>query len=192
MHPGRTGAITGGAIIGLGIASMYYLGMWALEVPGCVAWSLDMVVLSIALGILFATLALAVATHFATRRGTFAAALLLTLAIVAHHFTAMGAVEIVPDPSRVQNALSLSDSVLALAIAGVALSLLGMSSIGVLADRRLAQRTRAFEEIISQLSQARQQVEASSRNYKIRKSGWILPSTIWAPACACSMRSDGL
>jgi hypothetical protein len=28
------------------------------------------------------------------------AALLLTLAIVSHHFTAMGAVEIVPDPTR--------------------------------------------------------------------------------------------
>ena len=31
----------------------------------------------------------------------FLAALLLTLAIVSHHFTAMGAVEIVPDPTRV-------------------------------------------------------------------------------------------
>ena len=36
-----------------------------------------------------------------------------------------------------------------------------MSFVGVLADRRLANRTRKFEEIINQLSQAQQQVEAS-------------------------------
>ena len=40
--------------------------------------------------------------HFATRRGhrrtASIAAVLLTLAILAHHFTAMGAVQIVPDP----------------------------------------------------------------------------------------------
>src|SRR5215216_8194703 len=36
---GRWGAPVGGAIIGAGIASMHYLGMWALEVPGRVTWS---------------------------------------------------------------------------------------------------------------------------------------------------------
>ena len=89
------------------------------------------------------------------------AALLLTLAIVTHHFTAMGAVEIVPDPLQTPAALSLSPAFLAVVIAGVALSVLGMSLVGVLADRRLALRTRRFEDIISQLSLARQQVEAS-------------------------------
>ena len=37
-------------IIGAGIASMHYLGMWALEVPGRVTWSLDLVLVSIVLG----------------------------------------------------------------------------------------------------------------------------------------------
>ena len=73
----------------------------------------------------------------------------------------MGAVHITPDPTRPTDALSLSPDVLALAIAGVALSVLGMSLIGVLADRRLASRTARFEGIISQLSDARQQLEDS-------------------------------
>jgi NO-binding membrane sensor protein with MHYT domain len=88
----------GGAIIGTGIASMHYHGMWALEVPGRVSWSLDLVLASIVLGMFFGYSALAVAMRHNDRRGTFAAAFLLTLAIVLHHFTAMGAVEIVPDP----------------------------------------------------------------------------------------------
>ena len=64
-----------------------------------------------------------------------------------------------PDPARAPDVLSLSPAFLAVAIAGVALTVLGMSLVGVLADRRLALRTSRFEEIISQLSLARQQVD---------------------------------
>ncbi|PDT72795.1 bifunctional diguanylate cyclase/phosphodiesterase [Bradyrhizobium sp. C9] len=156
-------APVGGAVIGAGIASMHYLGMWALEVPGHVVWSLDLVVASIVLGMLFGYAALSVAVRYQDRWMSLVAAMLLTLAIVSHHFTAMGAVEIVPDPLLAPEALSLSPAFLAIVIAGVALSVLGMSLVGVLADRRLALRTRRFEEIISQLSLARQQVEASQK-----------------------------
>src|SRR5882757_308465 len=168
-YPGRWRAPIGGAIIGAGIASMHYLGMSALEVPGRVEWSFDLVVVSIALGMVFGYAALAIVVRYADSWGTFVAALLLTLAIVSHHFTAMGAVEIVPDPTRGPDAASLSPAFLAVAIAGVALSVLGMSLVGVLADRRLALRTSRFEEIISQLSLARQQVEASQRELQEQK-----------------------
>lgn len=165
----RWRAAVGGAVIGGGIASMHYLGMWALEVPGRVTWSPDLVFVSIVLGMFFGYAALAVALGHKHKRGTFAAALLLTLAIVSHHFTAMGAVLIVPDPTQTSHGLSLSPTFLALAIAGVALSVLGMCLIGVLADRRLATRTRKFEEIISQLSFARQEVERSQRELQEQK-----------------------
>jgi diguanylate cyclase (GGDEF)-like protein len=89
--------------------------------------------------------------------------------IWATHLIAMGAVGIVPDPTRASDNLSLSPAVLAFAIAGVALSVLGMSLIGVLADRRLATRTHKFEEIIDQLSQAQQQVEGSQRELQEQK-----------------------
>jgi len=158
---GRWGAMAGGVIIGGGIASMHYLGMWTLEVPGRVAWSVDLVIVSIILGMCLGYAALAVALTYHDYRGTLGAAVLLTLAIVSHHFTAMGAVQITPDPTLATDKLSLSPGFLALAIAGVALSVLGMSLIGVLADRRLASRTARFEEIISQLSLARQQPEDS-------------------------------
>ena len=51
--PGRWRAPIGGGIIGAGIASMHYLGMWALEVPGRVTWSLDLVFASIIVGMAF-------------------------------------------------------------------------------------------------------------------------------------------
>lgn len=169
-YPGRRRAPIGGAIIGAGIASMHYLGMWALEVPGRVVWSLDLVFASVALGMVFGYAALAIAVRHTDRWGTFVAALLLTLAIVSHHFTAMGAVEIVPDPTRGPDAASLSPAFLAVAIAGVALSVLGMSLVGVLADRRLATRTHKFEEIIDQLSHAQRQLEGSQRELREQKT----------------------
>jgi len=165
MSP-RWGAVAGGVIIGGGIASMHYLGMWALEVPGRVTWSLDLVVVSIGLGMCLGYAALAVALTRQDYRGMLAAAVLLTLAIVSHHFTAMGAVQIAPDPTLATDTISLSPAFLALAIAGVALSVLGMSLIGVLADRRLASRTERFEGIISELSVARQQLEDSQQELR--------------------------
>jgi len=167
--PGRWHAPIGGAIIGAGIASMHYLGMWALEVPGRVTWSLDLVFVSIVLGMGFGYAALALALRFRNRWGTFVSALFLTLAIVSHHFTAMGAVEIIPDPTRAPDALSLSPAFLAVAIAGVALSVLGMCLVGALADRRLASRTDRFEGIINQLSLAQQQLEGSQRDLQEQK-----------------------
>lgn len=167
--PSRWRAPIGGGIMGAGIASMHYLGMWALEVPGRVVWSLDLVAVSIVLGLLFGYVALLIAIRRSDRWGTLYAALFLTLAIVAHHFTAMGAVEIIPDPTLTPGTLSLSPAVLSLAIAGVALSVLGMSFVGVLADRRLALRTRRFEEIIDQLSLARQQNESSQKELQDQK-----------------------
>lgn len=166
---GRWRAAAGSVIIGGGIASMHYLGMWALEVPGRVTWSVDLVLVSIILGMCLGYAALAVALRYQDHWGTLAAAVLLTLAIVSHHFTAMGAVQILPDPTRATGTLSLSPTFLALAIAGVALSVLGMSLIGVLADRRLAVRTAKFEEIISQLSTARQQLEGSQKELQQQK-----------------------
>jgi diguanylate cyclase (GGDEF)-like protein len=168
-NSGQWRAAAGGGIIGAGIASMHYIGMWALEVPGRVTWSPGLVLISIVLGMVLGYAALAVALGHKDKWGTFAAALLLTLAIVSHHFTAMGAVQIVPDPTLASDTLSLSPTFLAVAIAGVALSVLGMSFVGVLADRRLATRTSRFEQIISELSLARQQVEDSQQEIQEQK-----------------------
>src|SRR5882724_5170733 len=45
--PSRWRAPIGGGIVGGGVACMHYLGMFALQVPGHVTWSLDLVVVSI-------------------------------------------------------------------------------------------------------------------------------------------------
>ncbi len=149
--PGRFSAPIGGAIIGAGIASMHYTGMLALELPGHVAWGFDLVLASIALGVLFGAAAMAVAVRDGGMHGTLGAAVLLTLAIVSHHFTAMGAVTIIPDPTRTITPTSLSEPMLAFGIAAAAMAVLGMSLIGAIADSSLSKRNREFAQARRQL-----------------------------------------
>jgi diguanylate cyclase (GGDEF)-like protein/PAS domain S-box-containing protein len=141
----------GGAILGGGVAVMHYTGMWALQLPGQVTWSGDLVVASVLLGMVFGTAALTLAQGRDGMQATCAAAALLTLAILSHHFTAMGAVEIVPDPTRAIAASALSDTALAISIAGAALAILVTSLVGAIADRFVDHRTNEFAQVRQEL-----------------------------------------
>jgi len=132
----RWSAAIGGAVVGAGVACMHYLGMWALELPGRVTWDPGLVAASVLLGLVFGAFAVMLARRAMRPLHSAAAALLLTLAIVSHHFTAMGAVLIVPDPARAIDALMLSPDVLALTIAAAAVAVLGMCIVASVADRR--------------------------------------------------------
>ena len=147
------GALIGGAIIGIGVACMHYLGMAALELPGHVAWELPYVAASIVIGVVLAMVALTVAERSRSRSGLLFAALLLTLAIVSHHFTAMAAVDVVPDPTRTLAEMSLSPNSLALAIASIAVAILGMSLVSAFADRRLDDKGLLLELALNNMTQ---------------------------------------
>jgi methyl-accepting chemotaxis protein len=163
FQPSRRGAAIGGGVIGGGVACMHYLGMWAVELPGRIAWDVPLVTASIILGMLFGMAALAVAVSWKGLRGLFAAALLLTLAIVSHHFTAMGAVEIEPDPTRTFTALSLSPGSLAIAVASVAVAILGMSLISAFADRRLDDKSHLLDLALNNMTQGVVMFDAAGR-----------------------------
>jgi diguanylate cyclase (GGDEF)-like protein/PAS domain S-box-containing protein len=136
----------GGAIVGGGIAAMHYIGMAALAVAGTLSWQWELVLLSIFLGVVLGGLALLVASRGAGVIPTLGAGVLLTSAIVSHHFTAMGAALILPDPTRSIGALTLSPTMLARAIAGVILLLLAGAVIFAVMERRASERRRAEEE----------------------------------------------
>jgi NO-binding membrane sensor protein with MHYT domain len=134
-------------VVGAGVGAMHYTGMWALEVPGRITWDVPLVTSSVGLGMVFGAAALASAVRGDEIRTTLVAALLLTLAIVSHHFTAMGAVEILPDPTRVIDAFSLSPTALALAIANAAVAVLGMSLPARLPTGACVRRTRSSRRL---------------------------------------------
>ena len=142
---------------------MHYTGMLALELPGRVSWSADLVVTSVLLGMVLGAISLSVAVKHEGKRGTLWSAVLLTLAIVSHHFTAMGAVEIIPDPSRFIHPFSMSPSMLALAVAGAAVLILGLSLAGAIADRRIQERDQQLITAVNNMSQGVVMFDAHER-----------------------------
>jgi diguanylate cyclase (GGDEF)-like protein/PAS domain S-box-containing protein len=116
----------GGAVIGCGIAAMHYTGMIALQLPGRFTWSPDLVITSVVCGIVLAASSLYVATKRNRWGSTLLAASLLSFAILATHFTGMAAATFVPDPSRINDAGTLSPTFLAFVIASVATAILGI------------------------------------------------------------------
>jgi diguanylate cyclase (GGDEF)-like protein len=142
----------GGMIVGGGVACMHYTGMLALELPGRIFWAPDLVATSILLGILLGSASLMVAVRYEGKRGTLLSAVLLTLAIVSHHFTAMGAIAIAPDPLITIHPFSLSPSTLALAVAAAAVLILGLSLAGAIADRRIKERDLQLVTAVNNMS----------------------------------------
>ncbi|WP_170316034.1 EAL domain-containing protein [Microvirga calopogonii] len=135
----------GGAIVGGGIAVMHYTGMAAFEVAGIMAWDSALVAASILLGALLGAAALATALNRSSRKVTILGALLLTLAICSHHFTAMGAVSITPDPSIPLSPSSIQTEWLASGVAFVSLSILLLAVLALSLDIR--ERRRASLEM---------------------------------------------
>jgi diguanylate cyclase (GGDEF)-like protein len=138
----RRAAITGGAVVGIGIAAMHYTGMLALELPGQITWSLDFVFASLSLSGLFGALAFLIATRRDNFWHSSVAAVLLSAAILSLHFTAMAGIVFFPDPTRVVDAMSLSPTSLSLIVAGAAAIVLGMCLVAALSDRRSKDKLR--------------------------------------------------
>jgi diguanylate cyclase (GGDEF)-like protein/PAS domain S-box-containing protein len=139
MAPIRMGRWLGGAIVGGGIAAMHYIGMAAFEIQGRIVWDPTLVAASIVLGGLLGAAALAAGLHADGWRWRVFGALLLTLAICSHHFTAMAAASIIPDPTIEVSDTAVPSALLAIAVAlaSFMIILLALAGVGIeVRDRR--------------------------------------------------------
>jgi NO-binding membrane sensor protein with MHYT domain len=91
-----TGRLLGaGALLGLGVVVMHYLGMFGMKIGGYIRWDYAIVVLSAVLAIAAATAALWLAFHTKSLGMRAAAALVMGLAVCAMHYTGMHAAEFI-------------------------------------------------------------------------------------------------
>ncbi len=140
----RGGAWLGGAMVGGGIAAMHYTGMAAFEIQGHILWDPILVAASIALGGLIGAIALPVGLRDASLKCKILGALLLTAAICSHHFTAMGAAAIIPDPTVEFSGAALPAGWLAIAVAFASFVIIVLALAGValeMRDRRRAEES---------------------------------------------------
>ncbi|SMQ58014.1 diguanylate cyclase (GGDEF) domain-containing protein [Devosia lucknowensis] len=142
----RRDQFLGGAVVGLAISSMHYIGMASLIMGGRLQWNPALVSLSILAGIVLGGLAFTTGMGGNIRR-TLSGALLLTLAICAMHFTAMAAADftlcfpLLADGELNGFWMSILLTVISLILLGLALG----SSVLDEADRRRTQREQERE-----------------------------------------------
>jgi diguanylate cyclase (GGDEF)-like protein/PAS domain S-box-containing protein len=144
----------GGLLFATGVASMHFTGMLAIEFPGEISWSRGHIVASIVLGAIFATLAYALALRGKsdwTRK--YASTLMLTLGVVALHFTAMGGVTVTPAAEVLDPSSLLSPLLMIAAIATTSLSLLTCGLTAAYFAVRAEQRAALGEENFKRLVQ---------------------------------------
>jgi NO-binding membrane sensor protein with MHYT domain len=93
---GRAGngpLLLGGTIIGLGVASMHYLGMGAVRVQASLSYNSALVAASVIIAVIAGTAALWMALRLDSVWSTFIASLVAGVAVNGMHYTGMAAVQ---------------------------------------------------------------------------------------------------
>jgi diguanylate cyclase (GGDEF)-like protein/PAS domain S-box-containing protein len=137
----RAGPWIGGAVVAGGIAAMHYIGMAAFEITGVILWDPTLVAASIIVGAVIGAAALPAGLHGETEKWKAIGAVLLTLAICSHHFTAMAAVSIIPDSTIHVSLAALPTTLLAIVVGVVSLAIILLALTAIALDIREKRRT---------------------------------------------------
>ena len=138
--PGPRPLLLGGLIIGLGVASMHYLGMAAIRVQDSLTYNPVLVAASVVIAVIAGTAALWAALRLDTLWSTFIASLIMGVAVSGMHYTGMIALQVHAAPG-----LAVSTSATASAAAFLLPLILGLSSIGFIFSALIALSPTAAE-----------------------------------------------
>jgi NO-binding membrane sensor protein with MHYT domain len=86
--------LTGGVIIGLGVAAMHYIGMAAMRMPDAMHYNVGLVILSVIIAVVTGTVALLAALRLDTVWSAFAACLIMGVAVSGMHYTGIAALHV--------------------------------------------------------------------------------------------------
>lgn len=131
------GSTLTGFMLGLSIGLMHFIGMASVEAAADEVWASDLVIISWLFSAAFAIVAIEAFRLAPPRFRVFAAAGALVVAIVSLHFTAMGALTLLPNPTLPAPVDDLDPSLLGVTIAVVTAAALTVGVILAFADRRV-------------------------------------------------------
>lgn len=102
--------ITGGVIVGLGVASMHYMGMAAMSMPDSMHYNMPLFILSVVIAIVAGTAALWAGTQVRSVAATAGASLIMGVAVSGMHYTGMATMHVQADPMSDMAAMSGSSA----------------------------------------------------------------------------------
>jgi NO-binding membrane sensor protein with MHYT domain len=146
--------LAGGLIIGIGVASMHYLGMAAIRVPDSLTYNPALVAASVVIAVIAGTAALWAALRLDTLWSTIVASLIMGVAVSGMHYTGMAALRVQAAPGLV-----VSTSATASAAGFLLPLIIGLSSIGFIFSALIALSPTAAEifeedEVMKRISQS--------------------------------------
>jgi diguanylate cyclase (GGDEF)-like protein len=131
--------IAAGVTLGVTVAAMHYTGMWAYRVDGIVDWDVSYIAASLVVAVLFG-----IATFVLSARQRPVLALAMFVGCVAGlHFTGMTAVSVTPFSTGAPIADVTAIVAMAVAVAGVALIIVGTAVASYMIDNDNNERTVA-------------------------------------------------
>jgi two-component system sensor histidine kinase/response regulator len=162
-HVNQTRIVAGGTLMGLGIASMHYIGMEAMRLPAMCVYSPWLVALSVVLAIIISIVALTFAFRFRDATTSswrkFGSAALMGAAIPIMHYCGMAAVSF--DTMSTNLNLTNATQITTLGLTGivaVTTVVLAMAILTSLIDRRFSAQTAELDHSEQRL---RQMVESA-------------------------------
>ena len=174
----------GGAVVGLGIAAMHYVGMMAVRVPAHIHYDAGYVAASVELGAVLAVPAVLLAVRRHDVRSRLMGALLLTVAICSLHFTAMASLALVPDPTVPVPDVVIDPEWLAIALAAMTVLIVALGLVGTVVDEHLklraiseAERLRAY---VSELEATKKRLEQTTASLELAGAGNLAKSQFLA------------
>ena len=91
--------VLGGTIIGIGVAGMHYMGMYAMRMPDNMHWNVPLVILSVIIAVVAGTAALWAALRLhGGLAATVGASLIMGVAVSGMHYTGMAALHVFSTP----------------------------------------------------------------------------------------------
>jgi NO-binding membrane sensor protein with MHYT domain/nitrogen-specific signal transduction histidine kinase len=135
--------LTAGTFAGIGVATMHYMGMAAMQVNVAISYDPVLFVASVLVAVMAATSALWLAFNLDSLWHKVVAAFVMGAAIGGMHYTGMAATTFTRLPGEAATiASTISPNVLAIAIAAASMAILGLGIAAALVDRRFTGQLR--------------------------------------------------
>jgi len=131
--------LLGGAVTGLGVGAMHFVGMTALQLQATVEWNPVLVALSLTVGVVFCAAALRIALRTGSTPPLFVGALLYTVGVGGLHMIAMLALQLSPSPLVPAPPIVISRALLSIAVIVTTVVILLAFLIGALIHHRLTE-----------------------------------------------------
>jgi NO-binding membrane sensor protein with MHYT domain len=121
--------LIGGAIVGIGVASMHYLGMEAMSMPDSMSYNAPLFAASVLIAVIAGTAGLWAGTRVRSIRATVVASLIFGVAVSGMHYTGMAAMRVHADATGSMASMGGASAISFIVplLAGISLLMFGLT-----------------------------------------------------------------